>query len=92
MRGNSPATSKFEIFKLFPEPNSRREAMSFISFDNFYLHWVPYFKERITPLRSSTTLPIALDQRCIPTDFNNVCKNTFTNNPTHDIIAHFTNI
>ena len=49
--GNSPASSKFDMLKIWKEPTTARTVIGFIGFTMFYMRWIPYFELKITPLR-----------------------------------------
>lgn len=51
VKGNSPATSKFERLAQWRVPETPRDIMSFIGFAIFYLRWISHFELKVKPLR-----------------------------------------
>ena len=49
--GNCPAQSKHSLLKPWPTFRIARDIMSVLGFLNFYSMYIPYFEQRVAPLR-----------------------------------------
>ena len=49
--GNRPAQSKHSLLKTWPPFKVARDIHSFLGFLNFYNNYIPYFEQRVEPLR-----------------------------------------
>ena len=50
--GNCPASSKFDLVRDWPRPNSGTHLNSFLGFLGFYSQYIPQFSFRVSPLRA----------------------------------------
>jgi len=51
INGNRPAQSKHSLLKTWPNFRVARDISSFLGFMNFYSSYIPYFEQRVAPLR-----------------------------------------
>ena len=54
--GNRPAMSKHALLKAWPPFKLARDVASFLGFLNFYSSYIPYFEQRVAPLRAMAKL------------------------------------
>ena len=54
--GNRPAMSKHTLLKAWPTFKLARDIASFLGFLNFYSSYIPYFEQRVAPLRGLAKL------------------------------------
>jgi hypothetical protein len=54
--GNRPPQSKYSLLKMWPPFEIARDVAYFLGFLNFYLMCIPYFKQRVAPLRPLASL------------------------------------
>ena len=53
---NRPAQSKHSLLKTWPGFKVARDVSSFLGFLNFYSSYIPYFEQRVLPLRELSKL------------------------------------
>ena len=56
--GNRPAQSKHSLVKAWPKFKVARDISSFLGFMNFYSMYIPYFEQRVAPLRALAKLEL----------------------------------